>query len=224
MRSAEFVEQLRVRGALLEGIELLAMEVLQQRVAQECVVVRVANDRRDRREAGLLGGPQATLTHNEFVAGTGGANDHRLQEADFAQGVCEFGKRGLVKYLTGLLGVGRDVVDGQLGKPGAWHFEERLFFEVDVRPFGAWSGSPRLGVRDRRVRRIRLAIAAPGSRAVDDRRGRNQRTEAAPQAAATRAHRDSPSSWLRSVSAWASASVPVSRAAPRSAISRAASR
>ena len=61
------------------------MQVLEQRVAKENVVVGVADDGRNRGEAGLLRGPPATLAHDELVAVTERANDDRLQEADLAQ-------------------------------------------------------------------------------------------------------------------------------------------
>ena len=45
--AAEVVEQLAVRRGLLERVELRAVQVLQQRVAQQVVVLGLAHDRRD---------------------------------------------------------------------------------------------------------------------------------------------------------------------------------
>jgi hypothetical protein len=111
MRSAKFFEQLRVRSALLERIQLLPMKVLQQRIAQEYVVVRVPDDGWNRGEACLLSGPQAALTHDKLVTVTGRSDDDGLQEADLAQRVGKFGERGLVKHLARLLGVGCNGLD-----------------------------------------------------------------------------------------------------------------
>ena len=49
--AAEVVEQLLVGGRLLQRVELRAVQVLQQRVAQQVVVGRVADDRGDRARA-----------------------------------------------------------------------------------------------------------------------------------------------------------------------------
>ena len=45
--AAEVVEQLLVGGGLLEGVELAAVEVLEQGVAQEVVLLGHLDDRRD---------------------------------------------------------------------------------------------------------------------------------------------------------------------------------
>ena len=56
MRGTEVLEQLRVRGRLLQRVQLAAVQVLQQGVTQQVVVRGVADDRRDGLEAGLLRG------------------------------------------------------------------------------------------------------------------------------------------------------------------------
>jgi len=43
---AEVVEQLLIGGGLFEGVELLPVQVLEQRVAQHVCVRRLADDRR----------------------------------------------------------------------------------------------------------------------------------------------------------------------------------
>src|SRR5690606_23312336 len=86
--AVEVLEQLLVGGRLLEGVELSPVEVLEERVAQEVVVLDVADDRRDGLAAGELGRPPAPLTHDELVpaplAVGEGAHDDRLQDADLA--------------------------------------------------------------------------------------------------------------------------------------------
>ena len=83
--AAEVVEQLLVGGRLLERVELGAVQVLQQRVAQQGVVAGLPDDRRDGVEPGLLGGPPPALTHDQLVAVLTGRPDHdRLQQPDLA--------------------------------------------------------------------------------------------------------------------------------------------
>ena len=59
VRAAEVVEQLLVCGGLLERVQLAAVQVLQEGVAQEVVVVGLLDDGRHRGLAGLLAGPPA---------------------------------------------------------------------------------------------------------------------------------------------------------------------
>ena len=66
--AAEVLQQLVVGRRLLERVELAAVQVLQQRVAQHGVVAGVPDDRRDRGEAGLPGGPPPPLPHDQLVA------------------------------------------------------------------------------------------------------------------------------------------------------------
>jgi shikimate kinase len=98
MRSAEIVEQLLVRRRLFEGIQLLAMQVLQQRVPQHVVVVRLPDDGRDVLQARPLRSAPAALTHDEFVASAAEATHHdRLQQPHFGNGSGEFVQRVFVK-------------------------------------------------------------------------------------------------------------------------------
>ena len=64
---AELVEQLLVGRRLFERVELGAVDVLQQGVAQHAVVGGLADDRGDGRQPGLLRGPPPPLPHDELV-------------------------------------------------------------------------------------------------------------------------------------------------------------
>ena len=66
--AAEVLEQLLVGGRLLERVELGAVQVLQQRVAEHVGVVGGPDDRGDPLEPGLLGGPPPALAHDQLVA------------------------------------------------------------------------------------------------------------------------------------------------------------
>ena len=110
--AAEVLEQLAVGGRLLERVELRAVEVLQQRVAEHVVVVGLAHDRGDRVATGLLGGAPATLAHDQLVRVlAGAAYDDRLQEADLLDGVHQLGERLLLEDLPRLAGVRTDLRD-----------------------------------------------------------------------------------------------------------------
>ena len=90
------------------------MDVLQQRVPEQIVVGGLPDDRRDRCQAGLLGGPPAALPHHELVvraARTRGDLSHhdRLHQAEFTDRMHKLGKRLLVEHLTWLARVGDDV-------------------------------------------------------------------------------------------------------------------
>ena len=68
MRTPEVIEQLPVRGGLLQRVELGPVEVFEQGVAQHRIVAGVADDRGDRGQLCLLGCAPPTLAHDELVA------------------------------------------------------------------------------------------------------------------------------------------------------------
>ncbi len=113
--AGEVVEQLLVRGRLLQRVELRAVQVLQQRVPQQVVVGRVAHDRGDPLEPCLARGPPAPLPGDELVAvGTGRPHHDRLQQPDLADRVDELAERLLVEDGPWLTRVGRDLTQRQL--------------------------------------------------------------------------------------------------------------
>jgi hypothetical protein len=113
---AELVQQLLVGRGLLERVELLAVQVLQQRVAQHVVVGGLADDGRDRLQARLPTGPPAPLAHDELVALAAVVvgqlpHDDGLEQPDLADGHDQLGQRLLVEVGARLQRVGRDAVD-----------------------------------------------------------------------------------------------------------------
>ena len=68
VRHAELDQQLLVGRSLLQRIELDAVDVLQQRVAQEDVVAGPPDDRGDPAQPGALRRAPAPLAHDELVA------------------------------------------------------------------------------------------------------------------------------------------------------------
>ena len=80
LRHVELVEQLLVRGRLLQGIELHSVDVLEQGVAEEVLVLRLTDDRGDRRQLGPLARAPAALAHDELIPAAGHlTDDNRLQ-------------------------------------------------------------------------------------------------------------------------------------------------
>ena len=143
MRAVEVLEQLLVRGRLLQWIELNSVQVLQERVPQQLIVRRVTDDGGDRLEPGLLGRPQTPLSHNQLIAGIAvvaalaPAHDNGLKQTDLLDRRGELGDVVLVEHLPGLMRIGRDHIHGQVceGRPRDGH--ERLLLVVGLRGLSA---------------------------------------------------------------------------------------
>ena len=181
VRRAEIIEKLLVCGGFLQRVELLAVQVLDQGVAQEVGVGDFPDDRGDQLEVGALTGPPSALTHDQFVAAGHHLADHdRLKEADLADGRRELVQRFLVERSPWLTRVGGDRAGG-------------YFFEVG---YGDRRGSRRAIVGGRGGPLIRcecasglcgglgLARPRPGPH-----RRRDKRTESLAESAPLLSHR-----------------------------------
>ena len=127
LRGAEVGEQLLVGGRLLERVELRAVQVLQQRVAQHPVVGGVAHDRRDGREADPLRRAPAALAHDQLVARRRRGGAPRSAAAARPRGCCRSAppapprrRRCAAAPRSGVIDV-----DRQLGEPGALDLRQR---------------------------------------------------------------------------------------------------
>ena len=147
MRAVEVLEQLLVRGRLLQRVELNSVQVLQERVPQQLIVRRVTDDGGNRLEPGFLGRPQTPLSHDQLIAGIvtvaiaaalAPAHDNGLEQTDLLDRRGELGDVVLVEHLPGLMRIGRDHVHGQVceGRPRDGH--ERLLLVVGLR--GVFAG------------------------------------------------------------------------------------
>ena len=104
------------------------MEVFQERVAEQIPVFGLPDDCRNRGFAGELGGAQAALTHDQFVARFGllgeelgellgtalrgdTTNDDGLENADLLDRGRQFLQIVLIKDLSRLLRVGNNLID-----------------------------------------------------------------------------------------------------------------
>ncbi len=106
---AELFEELFVGGGLVERVELDAVDVLEQRVAEHHVVGGVPDDRGEGGESDAARGPEAALAHDELErSGARLADDDRLQEPELADRVLELRQRLFVEAGARLLRVGDD--------------------------------------------------------------------------------------------------------------------
>ena len=108
----EFFEQLFVRCCFFEGVELDAVHVFQQRVAEHGVVIGFANNSGNGVEPGLGGSPPAPFAHDQFVPIAGSPHHNGLKQPEFLDGVDELVKVEVVKDFAGIFGVGVDEVGG----------------------------------------------------------------------------------------------------------------
>ena len=118
--------------AAFDGVQVLALEVLDQGPLGEGLVVQLAEDGGDVLKVCESGGAPSAFAGDDFVGafaallwlvdGCGGADDDRLHEAIGLDGVGQSFEGGLIKDFAGLMRVGlelgdRDVV--QIGGFGA---------------------------------------------------------------------------------------------------------
>ena len=114
VRGAEVVQQLLIGGRLLQRVELLPVQVLHQRVAEHVVVPGGPHDGRDMGQLSALRCPPAAFPHDQFVPpGASFADDNRLQQAHFPDGVGQLVQGLLVEHLAGLTGIGGNRRDRQ---------------------------------------------------------------------------------------------------------------
>ena len=140
------------------GFSSDAVQVLEQRVAQQVLVGGVADDRRDRVEAGLPGGARAALAHDELVRAlvAGGADDDGLQDAELADAVDELGEVVGVEVGARLTRVGDDRVRIDVDESRAGNRDESSLGGLVVCAVGGAPcavGGARAGRRRRRVER-----------------------------------------------------------------------
>ena len=124
MSALEVLQQLLIGRSLLQGIELDAVQVLQQCVTQQVDVVGVPNDRRNGLQSSFLGSAKTPLTHNELIpkllsrSSRHLAHHNRLQQTHFSNRGCQFRDVLFIEDLTGLTRVRVDQLHRNLGEAG----------------------------------------------------------------------------------------------------------
>ena len=115
---AEVLDELLVGGGLLERVEVVAVEVLDQRLLERGGVVGLADERRDGLEADPPGRPPAALARDQLVLVVADrAHQHRLEHADLADRVGERAERLLVEVVPRLEPVRPDRRHGSSSSP-----------------------------------------------------------------------------------------------------------
>jgi hypothetical protein len=89
----------------LHGIEVLALNVLDDRKLEAVGWCHVENDGRKGFSAGELAGAKSTLAHDELKAAARLPHDHRLQDAMLADRARELCKACRVEFPSGLIRV-----------------------------------------------------------------------------------------------------------------------
>ncbi len=112
---AEVTQELLVCRRFLKGVELLAVQVLQQRVPEHGVVGGVPHDGGNLAEAREPGCPPSPFSHDQLVTPRHDlADDYGLEQADFTQARSQLLERLLIKMRPRLTGIRRDRVDRDL--------------------------------------------------------------------------------------------------------------
>ena len=114
--SAEVIDQLPVGVGLLERTQVRPLEVLHERQLELMLVGELANDRRDAHEPGQARGADATLARDELVALEGLGHEDGLEDTVRGDAGREGLQLGPVDRAAGLVGVGNDPVERDLGR------------------------------------------------------------------------------------------------------------
>ena len=121
MRHLEFADQAVERARLLERVQVLALDVLDQRHRDRGVVRHAADDRRDLVQAGHLRGSPATLAGDDLVARRFAgvpsgqrSHDDRLHDALRANRIGELLQALRAHVDAGLVAAALQQVDGQV--------------------------------------------------------------------------------------------------------------
>ena len=152
LRQAEVVHQLAIGRSLLQGVEVLAVDVLDDRSLKRPLVVGGANQSGNAPQAGPLGGPPATLPCNNLISFYCFSDNDRLYHPDLGYRLGQ-GREGLlVEPVPRLVGVGHDLdyVDVLEGRPDRVGLSGDQGPEAPPQATTACHGAPPLPGRDMR--------------------------------------------------------------------------
>ena len=141
MGGIEIIKKLLVGCGLLEGIELLTVQILDQSIPEELVVLGLLDDGPDLGQPGPLAGPPSTLAHDELIPAWSGRTDHHwLQQADLPDRLRELVESLFVEGPPWLPGIRRDRGDLDLVVVSAEDLSRQA---SGIRGFGRLGGGVR---------------------------------------------------------------------------------
>ena len=108
LRELEIVHELGDAHGFFDGVEVGALEVLDEREHGAGIVLRLEDARGDGLLADQLEGAEATLAGDDLVAVLHLADDDRLHESLGADGIGELLHLGVVEVAARLMGIGDD--------------------------------------------------------------------------------------------------------------------
>src|SRR5207248_11174940 len=112
MGKSKAVDQLPIRRRLLDSIQVGSLDVLDQRKLKHARIRAVANHGRNRRQAGLSRGTDATLTRDQLVSAIrAGPHHDRLNHTMLDDRRGELCKLLIVESSPGLMWIARDPTD-----------------------------------------------------------------------------------------------------------------
>lgn len=114
----EFAGEADVSGGFFDGIEILALEVLDESHFKDIAVGGDAFDDGNGGEAEFFRGSPAALAGDKLIFPIDEAGDEGLDDAVLADGLDEIIKGGLHEVGTGLERGGDDVIDGDIADTG----------------------------------------------------------------------------------------------------------
>lgn len=200
MRALEVLEQLVVRGCLLQRVQLSPVQVLQECIQKQLLVVRGPDNGRDPLQTGLTARPPAPLAHDELVPFRPQLpHDYGLEQADFLDGGDQLRERVLVEHLTRLTRVRSDGSDRNLGEVRPRGIRRsrgrlglcgcaRLRHHGSSRECGHLRGGHASLGGHHRAHARRVRTCSGGRHLPFLRGGGNQRTEPTPQPSTTLTH------------------------------------
>ena len=113
-REPELVLERLIAARLLDRVQILALEILHERVPERLGVVHLADDRRDRRPSRELRRAEPPLAEDELVAVSRAPDDDRLQDAVQPDRLGELPQVLVVEMRARLMGIRIDPFDVEI--------------------------------------------------------------------------------------------------------------
>jgi hypothetical protein len=113
----EVFDELLIGSGLVERVQILSLQVFDERLLEAGDIIDRADDRGDRREAGSPGRSVATFASDDLVlAGRELPDEYRLENTDRLDRVDQSSKGLLVELLPRLKGVRLDLIERELNE------------------------------------------------------------------------------------------------------------